>query len=62
MQDQLKSKIRRTCEKYYQIKVPYRYRKAIDTLSKNNSIIIMKQDKGRGVVILDCTKYIEKML
>ena len=31
-------------------------------LSKNNNIFIMKQDKGRGVVILDNTKYIDKCL
>ena len=28
----------------------------------NNNIIIIKQDKGRGVVILDRTRYFEKCL
>ena len=32
----------------------------IDRLSKNNNIIIIKQDKGSGVVILDRTKYTDK--
>ena len=29
---------------------------------KNQSICIMKQDKGRGVVVTDRSKYIEKCL
>ena len=29
---------------------------------KRNDIIIMKQDKGRGVVIMDKSKYTEKGL
>ena len=60
IQDQLKSKIRRTCENYSQLKIPYRYRKIVENLSKNNNIVVMKQDKGRGVVILDRTRYTEK--
>ena len=36
--------------------------KVIDRLSKNNNIIIIKKGKGRGVAILDCTKYIDKYL
>ena len=31
-------------------------------LSKNKDIVILKQDKGRGVVILNRSKYIEKCL
>ena len=61
-QDELKSKIRRTCENYSQINVPYRYRKIIDTISKNKDIILIKQDKGCGVVILDRKHYLEKCL
>ena len=59
-QDQLKSKIRRTCENYARIKTPYKYKKTIENLSNNKNIIILKQDKGRGVVILNCKSYIEK--
>ena len=43
-------------------KTANKYKKAIDRLSKNNNIIIIKQNKGLGVVILDRTKYIDKCL
>ena len=46
-QDELKSKIRRTCENYSPIKVPYKYQKVTD-ISRNKDIILIKQDKGRG--------------
>ena len=59
-QDQLKSKIRRTCENYARIKTPYKYKKIIENLSNNKNIIISKQDKGRGVVILKRKSYIDK--
>ena len=62
IQDELKSKIRRTCENYSKGKVPYSFQHLIDNLSKNRNIIIMRQDKGRGVTILDRKNYIEKCL
>ena len=46
----LKTKLRKTCEKYSRIKVPYKYQQTVKKLSKNQSIVIMKQDKDRGVV------------
>ena len=49
----LKTKLRSTCEKYSQVNVPYKYKKVIDNLSKNKSILTLKKDKGRGIVILD---------
>ena len=52
-QDGLKSKVRRTCENYSRINVPYKYQKIIDNISTNKDIILIKQEKGRGVVILD---------
>ena len=58
----LKTKLRSTCEKYSKINVSYKYKKVIDNLSKNKNIVILKQDKGRGVVILDTTKYTEKCM
>ena len=58
----LKTKLRETCDKYSNIQIPYKYQKAISNLSKNDNIIILKQDKGRGVVIMDRTKYLEKCL
>ena len=57
-QDQLKSKIRRTCENYYRIKIPYQYQEIIKKLS-NKKDIILRQDKGRGVTVLNRTSYIE---
>ena len=58
----LKTKLRSTCERYSKIHVPYKYKAIIDSLSKNQNICIMKQDKGRGVVLMDSSKYIEKCL
>ena len=58
----LKTKLRSTCEKYSKINVPYKYKKVIDNLSKNKNIVILKQDKGSGVVILYTTKYTEKCM
>ena len=59
-QDQLKSKTRRTCGNYYRIKIPYHYEEIIKKLSNNKDIIILKQDKGRGLVVLNRTSYFEK--
>ena len=62
IQDELKTKIRRTCENYSKVKVPYKFQHVIDNLSKNKSIIIMTQDKVRRVTILDHNDYIEMCL
>ena len=59
-QDQLKSKIGQTCENCYQIKIPYQYEEIIKKLSNKKNIIILREDKGRGVVVLYRTSYIEK--
>ena len=56
----LKTKLRHTCDKYSRIKVPYKYRNVITNLRRNKQLVILKQDKGRGVVLLDKTKYVEK--
>ena len=58
-QDQLKSKILRTCKNYYRIKIPYQYEEIITKISNNKDIIILKQDKGRGVVVLNRSSYID---
>ena len=55
----LKTKLRHTCDKYSRIKVPYKYRNVINNLRRNKQLVILKQDKGRGVE-LDKTKYVEK--
>ena len=51
-----------TCHKYNRINVPYRYRKIIRNLSNNEKIKVLKQDKGRGVVIMDNSQYMKKCL
>ena len=61
-QDELKSKVRRTCENYSRINIPCKYQKIIDNISRNKDIILIKQDKGHGVVILDKKHYIEKFI
>ena len=48
----LKTKLRSTCEKYTRIKAPYKYQQTVNKLCKNQNIVIMKQDKGCGVVIM----------
>ena len=58
----IKTKLRSTCEKYYQVIHYFKYNQVTQNLSKNKEIVILKQDKGRGVVILDCSKYMDKCL
>ena len=54
--------MRSTCEKYSRINVPYKYRKIVNDLSRNKNIVIMKQDKRKGVVVMDRGKYFDKCL
>ena len=56
----IKTKLHSSCEKYYIKETLYKYKKVISNLSKNSSIIVLKQEKGRGVVIKNRTKYLEK--
>ena len=49
----LKTKLRNICDRYNRIRVPYKFRKTVEKLSRNNSIMVLKQDKGRGVVVID---------
>ena len=58
----IKTKLGNTCEKYYIVKVPYRHRKVILELSKNENIVILMQGKGRGIVVMGKHKYIEKCM
>ena len=41
--------------------IPYKEREVINRLSKNPRILVVRQDKGRGTVIMDKGKYTEKM-
>ena len=56
----IKTKLLNACKSYNGIKVPYRYREVINNLSKNKSICLLKQDKGRGTVIVDHHEYVRK--
>ena len=58
---QLKSKLRNVCHKY-KIKVPYKYQHIIANLINNKTIKVLKQNKGRGVGIMDNYKYKGKCL
>ena len=58
----IKTKERRICEGYCSIHVPCKYKKVIERLSRNNGIIIMKQDKESGVVIMNKPTYHGKYL
>ena len=51
------------CFKYLgKIKTPYEYSEVVKNQSKNKDICLLKQDKGRGIIIKDRTKYVEKCL
>ena len=61
--DELKSRLRRTCENYYKSsKSNNEVDEIIKKISRNKNIKILKQDKGRGVVIMDSNKYTEKCM
>ena len=58
----LKRKLRNICNRYNQICVPYKFSKIVEKLPPNKSIMVLKEDKGRGVVVIDRKKYTEKCL
>ena len=58
----IKTKLRNSFEKYCNVKVPKHQKNVINNLMKRSDVIFMKQDKGRGVVIMDKSKYTEKGL
>ena len=60
--DALKSKVRRTCENYINIPSKSQYEETIKNMTRNKNIVILRQDKGRGVVLMNKSKYIEKCL
>ena len=39
----------------------FKYKEVIKILSNNNSIVILKQDKGRGFVIMNRSAYLEEI-
>ena len=58
----IKTKLHSTCEKYYHVKPYFKYNQVIQNLSRNKDTVILKRGKGRGVVVLDRSKYMEKCL
>ena len=58
----LKSKFLTCFRNYGKIKTSYEYAEVIKNLSKNKDICLLKQDKGRGIVIMDRAKYVEKCM
>ena len=57
---EIKTGLLNACKRYTGIKVPYQYQEVVNKMSKNNSICLLKQDKGRGVIVVDRTDYVEK--
>lgn len=56
----LKSKFLNVFRHYSSIKQPYKYKDVVRKLGENKDICFLKQDKGRGIVIMDRLKYLEK--
>ena len=60
--DELKTKLRNICNKYVKTKIPKEKQTVVDALTKRDDIILLKQDKGKGIVILDKSTYTNKCL
>ncbi len=56
----LKTSFLNTYNKYSKVRLSEEHRNVLQNLYNNRSIMILRQDKGRGVVLLDRTKYVEK--
>ena len=57
---ELKAKFLNTFTKFSKIEIPQEQRKIIENLYKNPDLVILRQDKGRGVVILNRPTYVNK--
>lgn len=44
------------------MKVPYKYRTVVNNLLRNEDLVILKQGKGKGVVLLARTVCIDNLL
>ena len=60
--DALKTNIRKICENYLILNLPYKHQNSINELSKNRDIIVTRQDKGRSEAMLDRRHSVEKYL
>ena len=59
---QVKTKLKNTCERYCNIEVPWKQREIIKSLSQREGITIMKASKGQSAVIINKSKYLKKCL
>ena len=57
---ELKIKFLDTFNRYTKIKLPQEHKMVIEELYKNPGLSILRQDKGRGVVILNRMDYVRK--
>ena len=53
--EELKTKLRNCCNQYEKITIPTDQKQIIDSLTSNTNIVILKLDKGKGVVVMDRT-------
>ena len=60
--DRMKTKVRQACENYYLVKSSKKVDEVITRLAKSKHVMVLKQGKGRGVVLMDRTRYIDKCL
>ena len=58
----IKAKLGNTSKKYCNVKVPCKCKDIVSKISKREDTVILKQDKGRGVVLMDRYKYTDKCL
>ena len=59
----LKTKLRRSCENYGNIiNGKTKLDDIISKLAKKIDVVVLKQDEGRGVVLIDRPKYVEKCM
>ena len=58
--EELKTKLRSCCSQYEKITIPNDKKEIIDSLTNNTNIVILKLDKGKGVVVMHRTDYIQK--
>ena len=58
----VKTKIRNTCKKYCHVNLLYKQKKIISSLSNKDHLVILKQGKGRCVLIVGQNNYSEKCM
>ena len=56
----LKTKFLETYNKYTKVKIPSEEKKILENLYGNNDITVLRQDKGRGVVVMNKCDYVNK--